>query len=1126
MSILDMKREFLENILDSAPIGLLTFSSNWDITFVNENFIHFANIYNLSTGSILGLNVLKNEIIHGADIFQELRDLEKGYSFEKELRNLEIRNGKISVIIKGAPIVENNTFAGGVILVEDLKIQEVKKEKTTNISENLQDLFSKSDSIIIITDKSGNIQDALGRDLRKFVSSKDEISKQDIYSLLQIKIPAETQKKISNVIERREVEKFEINLKSIYSELLSYQVKILPVVDNKGQVNAIYFLLNDISKFKENEKKLNESISSLANYKQIIDNTADAILTIDMTGTVKNWNRGAEIIFNYTRDEILGEKIGKIFHHFDKNFLDNLTHELNGKAVWECEITADSKYNREIIAFAKFTLSGDSENEIIIHCNDITEKKKSEKELKNSLEIFNKIAAKSNELICVLNFNGNIVYSNEKFNKKLYYQKEELHNKNIADLLINNTQFKDFHSILNLAKNVQGRIILGFRKKSGEELNLSTKIVTISDNYGKVKYHLAYFDEVDKELLDEGDSRILKGIFNNPHEGIAIVRNDIIIKLNNTFSKLFGYDDSKELENKEFLTLVDSKDGLKVIEYFNLVNESKDTNFKLEFVAERKDGSFFYAEILGVSLEIDEIKYLMVNLRDVSDLKKAHQKIIESESRYRNVVENIDNVLFSFERAKHILKPVFYTSSVEKLSGYKREEFLKESKLFLKLIHPDDITTLREKIKSLLKNRVLLSDEFEFRIINKHGNIVWVRTKVNLVRNSDGVIQKIYGLASDITQRKKTEEELIKSKENLLKLNETKDKFISIISHDLRTPFSSTLGFTDLLLNDKDLSESDKEQYIKFIQDSSKSMLSLVNSLLDWTRLQTGRIKFEPQRIIAKEIVEKAINALSGAAFQKDIEIVSTINEENFVFVDKDLIEQVFNNLISNSIKFTNQSGKITISSRRSETARFIEFSVKDNGVGIKDDNLKSLFKIESKFTSVGTAGEKGSGLGLSLVKEIIEKHGGKIWVESEYGKGSDFKFTLPVASAFILLVDYNKTDKILYSKIIKNITPDYNVITASNGAEALDEISKNNPALIITDHIMPVMNGYEFAMELQKVNIENKPPLIVLSSDINRNEIQDYHNLGIEYVFKKPVDLSQFKLAIQKSLRHSFIQN
>ena len=301
-------------------------------------------------------------------------------------------------------------------------------------------------------------------------------------------------------------------------------------------------------------------------------------------------------------------------------------------------------------------------------------------------------------------------------------------------------------------------------------------------------------------------------------------------------------------------------------------------------------------------------------------------------------------------------------------------------------------------------------------------------------------------------------------------------------------------------------------------------MLSLVNSLLDWNKLQSGRIQFEPEKTYVYSIIENSINSLAGAALRKKITLRSTVSKEIQIFVDENLISQVFNNLISNAIKFTNSNGTISISVKPSERLRFLEFSIQDTGVGIKAADVKKLFSVDSKFTKEGTSGEKGSGMGLNIVNDIIQKHGGSIWVESEPGKGSNFKFTLPIASAVILLVDDNKTDRLLYSKILKNITPDYNVEVASNGKEAMEIIIKSPPALVITDHNMPEMNGIRFVQEIQKLEVKSKPPIIILSGDIDRTAIHDYGLLGIDYIFQKPVNLANFKQAVERTIRKGLL--
>jgi signal transduction histidine kinase/CheY-like chemotaxis protein len=425
-------------------------------------------------------------------------------------------------------------------------------------------------------------------------------------------------------------------------------------------------------------------------------------------------------------------------------------------------------------------------------------------------------------------------------------------------------------------------------------------------------------------------------------------------------------------------------------------------------------------------------------------------------------------------------------------------------------------------LRRIYKDSAMDSGEIEYRIINDLGNIIWIRNKLNVLRDDDGIIQQIFGLVSDITLSKRGEEELKKSAKDLKDLNEAKDRFISIISHDLRTPFSSILGFTDMLLSDRNMPEDKKVEYISFIQESSRNMLSLVNSLLDWTRLQTGRIEFEPRRINGKHIVTRSIQSLSGVSLQKNINLVSDSVEDVYIHADENLLLQVLNNLISNAIKFTGQGGTIVVTASQMGRKRQAQFIIKDTGTGIKEEDIPKLFKVDTKFTTVGTSGEKGSGLGLSLVYDIIKKHGGDIAVRSEVGKGTEMIFTMPVSSTKILLVDDIKTDRILYSKLLRNFVPDYTIEEAANGKEAFELIKTTSPALVITDHKMPVMSGFDLVQQLNLSDLKYKPPVIILSSDLNDKIISEYKEQGIVFAFKKPVNLTAFKIAVDKSLRQT----
>ncbi len=1108
--------ESFSNIIQNVPIGVLLFSSDWKVYFVNENFYQFGSLYQINTASLIENNILQYKLFPSYDISEDLKKLEEGYSFETEVAYIKTKDGKISVVVKASPLFENGIFAGGILIVEDLKITDKKPDDKELSIEQLEKAISRLNNLLLIADQEGNIKFSFGKNIKKLKSnltlagfkeedlSIDKIFNQEIHNEFKEKFEAVRVQKITA--------KCKVDL-LFDEEIYHYNCIIEPLLDSE-ETQYIFIWLNDVSEIINDEKALKRELNKLRQYKYVIESAADPIFIIDDDGNINFWTNSAEDMFGYSKEDITGEFLGQIF----KFSFNDIKSRLQISKTWEGELKAVTKNNSEKIIYSRFALSKETDNNIVVICTDVTERTYAEQQLRNSENKFKNNFYYAEYPLCVLNAEGYITDVNKKLTSELKYSQENLLNKNIRNIIapdfIRETSF-ELKSHLNIPKSN-----IPFISGKGEKIIFSSIFIPIYGKDEKIIFINCYFENVTEESLNEEEKRFFNSIFKSSPEGIAVESKGKIVQANQLFANIFGYDNQEELTNKDILDLAENHDVLKVAEYFQIIEKKKKGWGRLEFLGKRKDNSNFYAEISASTFELNLKNFMVFIIRDITERKKAQNAITDSEEKYRNIIESIDDFLYTYEKVNNILKPVFFTSSVEKITGYTQQEFLNDSKLLIKIVHPSDLSIVKQKIRTLFKSKILNSEEIEFRIINKSGNIVWARNKVNVVRGITGKIQKVYGLINNISLRKKAEEDLIKTTENLVKLNETKDKFISIVSHDLRTPFSSILGFTDLLLTDEELTDDEKNQYIKYIKDSSKSMLSLVNSLLDWTRLQTGRINFDLERVDANSIIEKSVNALSGAAFQKNIELTSLVGNDVFVFVDKELIGQVFNNLISNAIKFTRDGGNIIITVNPSSKPRFVEFSIKDNGVGIKEENLKYLFKVESKFTSEGTSGEKGSGLGLSLVKEIIEKHGGKIWVETEYGKGSDFRFTLPIASADILLVDDSKTDKLLYSKILKNITPDYNVKTASDGNEALEIIKNSPPALIITDHNMPVMNGHELIRAIKKSNIKSKPPIIVLSGDITRNEMDDYNQLGIEFVFHKPVDLSLFKYAVEKSLK------
>lgn len=232
------------------------------------------------------------------------------------------------------------------------------------------------------------------------------------------------------------------------------------------------------------------------------------------------------------------------------------------------------------------------------------------------------------------------------------------------------------------------------------------------------------------------------------------------------------------------------------------------------------------------------------------------------------------------------------------------------------------------------------------------------------------------------------------SEQKLRELNATKDIFFSIIAHDLKNPLTIIMGFSDLLVNTWDrIDEDNRQSQVKQIDDATNSLYKLLNNLLDWARLQTGGMQFKCEQHNIKTVIDETIALLEPGAQAKDIAIHTELKEDMSVLMDQEMIRTVIRNLISNAIKFTLPGGKITVSVKRG--VENIELVVADTGTGMKEEDLPKLFRIDTHFTNKGTANEKGTGLGLILCKEFIDKHSGNIHVESEIGQGTRFIISL-----------------------------------------------------------------------------------------------------------------------------------
>ena len=383
---------------------------------------------------------------------------------------------------------------------------------------------------------------------------------------------------------------------------------------------------------------------------------------------------------------------------------------------------------------------------------------------------------------------------------------------------------------------------------------------------------------------------------------------------------------------------------------------------------------------------------LIESLRQKQAAELALQK---SEERARLFLENATDVIFVLDLNLNL---IYISPACLNIFGYTDEECMQMplNSLFSESVMLDQKNKMAEYIGQYRQTGVNRIISFEGQIPHRAGQSIWIEATMRILPDKNGEIIGIQGSARDISQRRYAEKALLQKNKDLEELNATKDKFFSIIAHDLRGPIGSMHSLLELI-SEPDI-QTDKEQYYELLnvmKDVSKTTFDLLENLLIWANSQRGSIEFLPKFYNLHKLVEQNISLFTQAARNKEITLVNKVPASCVGYFDYNMINTVVRNLLNNAIKYTRQQGNVSVTAVVSPP--FIDVSVSDDGVGMKPETISKLFKIDtvSKSTT-GTAGESGTGLGLLLCNEFVKKHAGNIKVQSEPGSGSTFMFSIP----------------------------------------------------------------------------------------------------------------------------------
>ncbi|MBV5348603.1 PAS domain S-box protein [bacterium] len=474
--------------------------------------------------------------------------------------------------------------------------------------------------------------------------------------------------------------------------------------------------------------------------------------------------------------------------------------------------------------------------------------------------------------------------------------------------------------------------------------------------------------------------------------------------------------------------------------------------------------------------------------RDITERKIIEEELKKVAARLALATRSGGVGVWDYDIVNDIL---VWDDQMYALYGIQKTDIRNTYQFWQSCLHPEDTKLYDTDLQNAMRD--VKEYNSEFRVVWPDGSVHNIRVFAIIQRDNFGKPLNMIGTNWDITAEKRIEQEINHKNEELQKHNSEKDKFFSIIAHDLRGPLGTSVGLTEILADESyDFTEDYRKELISALNRTVHNVFNLLENLLEWSQTSRGLTEFKPQNFDLMVMVTECLDIVTEPARGKAIELVAHIPNKLIVFADKNMLLSVLRNLLSNAIKFTPNGGQITISAKPTENQMTV-IQVKDTGIGMSDEMRNNLFNIDAKNKRLGTNGEKSTGLGLMLCKEFVEKLGGKIRVESEQKKGSVFSFTIPSIGEFqdgkvnepdvidegekrqlnnlkILIAEDDEISAKLIFWFVKGFSRD--IFQVKTGIEAV-ELCLAHPDIdvVLMDIALPEMDGYEATRQIRQFN-------------------------------------------------------
>lgn len=735
---------------------------------------------------------------------------------------------------------------------------------------------------------------------------------------------------------------------------------------------------------------------------KLYDLAPSGYFTLSAEGDILNLNQCGSQMLGKDRSLLIRSRFGFFISDDTKPIYNLFLDKVFKSKVKEiCEVTLSA--SDDVLMHVQLTgKTGDDCTQCLVVVADINERKKAEEALKESETKYRELIENSPDAILIY-VDGKIELVNKECLRLMAVShEEELIGKSVIQFVHSDCRAMVFERMKKVA-NQGGILPLAeekFVRPDGSEIDVEVKAMSIRlDN--KPAIQLIIRNITDRKQVEEAlrvSERQYRGMFykNNAVKLIIDPVKGNILNANEAASKFYGYPVNTLVSMN--INQINTLQAEQITAEMTLALSERRKYF--DFRHRLASGEVRDVEVFSGPIEFDGSARIYSIVHDVTDRKRAQALLTKMNWRLESIVEstNIGTWEWNIQTGETV-----FNERWAQILGYSLDELAPVSiKTWEANSHPEDLKNSMKVLERHFSGK-LAYYTFDCRMKHKDGHWVWIHDRGRVVtRSEDGKPLIMFGTHSDISERKKVEETLRMNEAELLRINAEKDKFFSIIAHDLRSPFNGFLGLTEIMVEGLPGMKRDEiHQMAVMIRKSATNLYSLLGNLLEWSRMQRGLTNFAPSSFLLMSKISESMVLVKDAADKKEILISYAVPKDLMVFADANMLGGILRNLVTNAVKFTHKGGIILISAR-SVTGNSVEISVSDTGIGMSKDLIDNLFHLGVNSGRKGTEGEYSTGLGLMICKDFIEKSGGKLDIVSEEGKGSNFKFTVPMNSNIV----------------------------------------------------------------------------------------------------------------------------